>query len=116
MTVQDSTAHYPPEVRGMARSVLTGPGDSPAPLRQAVEARAARLAGADREDLAVPAELETYVDKVALYAYKVTDDDVARLRASGYSQDAIFELTISAALGAALARLEKGLTVLSGDH
>jgi len=60
----------------------------------------------------LPDELRPYVDKVARHAYKVTDADVERLRASGYSEDAIFELTLAAALGAAQSRLAAGLDAM----
>jgi alkylhydroperoxidase family enzyme len=60
----------------------------------------------------VPEELIRYVDKVTKHAYKVTDADVEALRHAGYSEDAIFEITLSAALGAGLARLERGLEAL----
>jgi hypothetical protein len=39
---------------------------------------------------------------------------VASLRRAGYSEDAIFEITSSAALGAALGRLERGMAALQG--
>jgi len=61
----------------------------------------------------VPAELRTYLEKVRDHAYKVTDEDVEALKRAGYSEDAIFELTASAALGAALLRLERGLIALN---
>jgi len=61
----------------------------------------------------VPPALRTYVEKVRAHAYTVTDEDVEALKRDGYSEDAIFELTASAALGAALLRLERGLIALN---
>lgn len=63
----------------------------------------------------IPAALQTYVDKVARHAYKVTDEDVEVLKRAGYSEDAIFELTGAAALGAAILRLERGLIALNAS-
>lgn len=103
---------YPPEVRRMVESVLDGPGETPSELRRAVEARAARLGAGERPELAVPKDMTDYVDKVARYAPDVTDEDIAALKAAGYSEDAIFEVTVAAALGAGFARLEKGLALL----
>ncbi len=57
----------------------------------------------------VPEPFALYLDKIARHAYKVTDGDVEALRAAGYSEDEIFEATVSAALGAGLRRLEIGL-------
>ena len=63
----------------------------------------------------VPAAVAGFVDKVARRAYTVTDDDIMALRQAGYSEDAIFEITASAAVGAALGRLERGLAALRGE-
>lgn len=60
----------------------------------------------------VPAALRSYVNKVAEHAYKVTDADVEALKDAGFSEDAIFEVTASAALGAAVMRLERGYIAL----
>jgi hypothetical protein len=61
----------------------------------------------------LPSELRSYVDKVAKHAYKVTDEDVEALKRAGHSEDAIFEVTAAAALGAAILRLERGLIALN---
>jgi hypothetical protein len=56
----------------------------------------------------VPAELQSLVDKIHAHAYKVTDEDIARLQTK-YSDDQLFEVIVSAALGASRRRLEAGL-------
>ena len=43
----------------------------------------------------------------------MTDEQVDALKAAGHSEDEIFEATSSAALGAALYRLERGMSVLA---
>ena len=60
----------------------------------------------------LPADLRSYVDKVATHAYRITDEDVEALKRAGHGEDAIFEITAAAALGAAIMRLERGLIVL----
>jgi hypothetical protein len=60
----------------------------------------------------VPAELATLVDKIHRHAYQITDEDVAALRAR-YSDDELYELMVSAAVGAAGARLDAGLAALA---
>ena len=97
-------------------AVLDPPGHAPGELRHAAFARAARLAGADaggRTAAALPHALTPYVDKVARHAYQVTDADVIAVQRAGNSEDAVFEITVAAALGAALGRLERGLRALS---
>ena len=59
-----------------------------------------------------PPEFASYLEKVRLHAYKVTDGDVQALKDAGYSEDEIFEHTVSAAVAAGLERLEAGLGAL----
>jgi alkylhydroperoxidase family enzyme len=96
----------------VAEAVLQTPGDADPELRSAVEAYAASLGGRQGPVPELPSELRPYVDKVAKHAYKVVDADVDRLREAGYTEDAIFELTLAAALGAAQARLDAGLRAM----
>jgi alkylhydroperoxidase family enzyme len=59
-----------------------------------------------------PPELAPYLEKVRVHAYKVTDQDVDELKRAGFSEDEIFEHTISAAVAAGLERLDAGLATL----
>lgn len=98
-------------------SVLEGEGETLPELRQAVAARAAELAGRPDAEPAkeIPENLRGYVDAIALQAHRLTDADVEALRRAGYSEDAIFEISISAAVGAGGDRLQRGLAALRGD-
>lgn len=107
---------YTAKARRLVDALLDGPGDAAPALRRAVEGRAAEAGGRAAPSGELPAALVAYVDKVARNAYKVTDEDIAALRQAGYSQDAIFEITLSAALGAGMARLERGLAALKGGQ
>jgi len=90
-------------MRRLVDAVLAGPGTLDPDSRRAAA-----------EGVDVPVALRGYLDKVALHAYKVTDEDVEALREAGYSEDQIFEATVSCALGACLRRLEAGLTAVEG--
>jgi alkylhydroperoxidase family enzyme len=48
-------------------------------------------------------------------SYRITDGDVAALEAAGHSQEEIFEITVAAATGAALHRLDRALAALGKD-
>jgi len=111
-TMDNLAGRYAAFTARVVDGVLTKPGQAPVELRRAVFARAARLGGSGPED--VPPALAVYVDKVARHAYRVTDEDLATLQRAGHSDDALFEVTVSAALGAALGRLERGLAALCG--
>ena len=57
----------------------------------------------------MPPAAEAYTDTVRRNAYRVTDAQVEALRDAGLSEDDVFELTVAAAVGAGLERLEAGL-------
>jgi hypothetical protein len=63
----------------------------------------------------LPDPLGSYAAKVRDEAYRVTDADVEGLKAAGHSEDEIFEVTVSAAVGAALRSLDAGLRALRGE-
>jgi len=63
------------------------------------------------EGKGAPPELQALIDKVEAHAYKVTDDDLKRLQQK-YSDDDLFEIIVSAALGASERRLLAGLEAL----
>lgn len=91
------------KMRALSEAILQGKG---------------ALSPATREALATggeaPEGLARYAAKVSKQAYRVTDAEVEALKAQGYTDDQLFEATISLALGAALTRLEAGLGALGG--
>jgi hypothetical protein len=105
-------------VAHVRESVLEGDGVTSSALRQAVEERAAAMSGrpdVPTEVAPLPADLAEFADKVAGAAWRITDEEVAALLQSGYSEDEVFEVAVSAALGAASGRLERGLAALRGE-
>lgn len=94
---------YGRKVKQLQEAVLSGPGTLDPAVR-----KAASLA------TELPPALAPYAQKVWKHAYKVTDEDITALHQVGYSDDQIFEVTVSTALGAGLVRLESGLSALRG--
>lgn len=82
------------------QGVLNGPGEADPALRKAAA-----------EGRGALGELQALVDKIHRHAYKVTDDDLARLQPK-YADDQLFEIVVSAALGASRNRLLAGLAAL----
>jgi alkylhydroperoxidase family enzyme len=80
--------------------VLQSAGESDPAIRRAAA-----------EGKGVPSDLQTLVDKIHRHAYKVTDEDIARAQAK-YGDDQMFEIVVSAALGASRQRLMAGLEAL----
>ena len=81
--------------------MLLGGGEAEPGIRQA----AARGSG-------VPADLQSLIYKIHQHAYKVTDEDIARAQEK-YGDDKMFEIVVSAALGAASHRLQAGMRALN---
>jgi hypothetical protein len=59
----------------------------------------------------VPGELKALVEKIHQHPYKVTDEEIAALQGK-YGDDELFELIVSAAIGASRQRLMAGLKAL----
>jgi hypothetical protein len=88
--------------RALVDRVLNGDGRAPAEQR-------ARAFGND--GLAPP--LDALIDKVASRPARVTDADFAAAKASGFSEDQLFELVICAAVGQSTRLYEAGLAALA---
>lgn len=90
-----------------------------AELRRSVFDSAAATDPATRSAAAtggpLPEPWESYAATVRDAAYRVTDSDIDRLKAAGHSDDEIFEITVSAAVGAALRSLDAGLRATVGS-
>ena len=113
--IESMHSRYATYTQRLINAILSSPGETDPALRKAVKEHSSLFSShafvpADQ----MPAALTSYVKKVALHAYKVTEEDVERLRTAGYNEDAIFEITLSAALGAGMTRLESGLAALKG--
>ena len=93
-----------PYVRALILAVVNGPAHTSAALRHSI------CEGTPRDP-----ELATYVGKVRSDSYRIAASDIDVLRARNLSDDAIFEITVAAALGEGLRRLRIGLHVLGLD-
>jgi len=83
------------------RRILEGTGEaSPSERRAAFENRG--LSGSSG----------ALADKVARHAWKVADEDIEAARASGMSEDRIFEIVVCAAVGQANRQYERALAAL----
>jgi alkylhydroperoxidase family enzyme len=70
-----------------------------------------RRAAFDNAGLREP--IQTLIEKVARHSYKVTDEDVAAVRAAGLSEDQIFEIVVCAAVGQASRQYASALAALA---
>ena len=92
---------YEPLINAVRRAVLSDEGTLPRDIREAA-----------LEYRDVPEDIQAYVTKVRERAYTVTDSDFDAMRAAGYSEDQLYELTICTALSAGLRRREIGLAAV----
>jgi hypothetical protein len=81
-------------------TVLEGPAETLPEIRQAAA-----------DGTGLPSSLQALVEKIHRHAYKVTDDDIARAQAK-HGDDQMFEIVVSASLGASRQRLLAGLEAL----
>jgi hypothetical protein len=81
--------------------ILEGEGSAAVALRRAA------FEGGD-----VPEPLRALLEKVSARAHEIGDEDVARARASGMSEDEIFEVVVCAGVGRATRRHEAALSAL----
>ncbi|HMF89086.1 MAG TPA: hypothetical protein VKL40_00475 [Candidatus Angelobacter sp.] len=100
----------PPKLQTAVNALLTQPGATERELRRAVLERT-RSAAAQ-----IPEALREFVEKIADRPWTVSDQDFARLRAAGYSEDELYEVTLAAAIGAGLQRFDAGLRALEEDR
>jgi alkylhydroperoxidase family enzyme len=60
----------------------------------------------------LPEPLGALVDKVARHAYRVTDEDITTARASGLTEDQLFEIVVCTAVGQATRQYDTALAAL----
>jgi hypothetical protein len=95
-------SRYASVVKRFREAVVGTPGRLPEATRRAV------FAGGD----AGP-DTAAYLAKLRAHAYQITDEDVAALRAAGHDDVSIYELTVAAAVGQGMRRLDLGLAALA---
>lgn len=92
-------------VANLRHAVLESPGHTDPATRAAAAA-----AGAGDPP---PEPWPAYVDLVRDRSFLASAEDIERLRAAGQSEDAIFEITVAAAVGAGLRSLDAGLSAMA---
>ncbi|HEY9302793.1 MAG TPA: hypothetical protein VIO95_00715 [Mycobacterium sp.] len=88
--------------RQLVTRVLEGSGKASAELRRAAF-----------ENAGLEEPIRALVDKVANHSYRVSDEDVAAVRGAGLSEDQIFEIVVSAAVGQASRQYASALAALA---
>jgi hypothetical protein len=98
-----------PDHRALAEAlrhrILDGAGETAASLRRAAAARA--IGGPPMD-----APYDDLARQIGEAAYRVTDDEVARVVSAAGSEGVAFELIVASAVGAGLHRWRRGLEVL----
>lgn len=90
-------------VEKLRTAVFDGPGEVAPAVRRAAGSGTA------------PDVWSDYVAKVCDASWRITDADVEQLKSVGCTEEQIFEVTVAAATGAGLHRLELGLRALGEE-
>ena len=98
---EDPTDRHAAEIEALRRAVFESAGSTELAVRVA--------AGSCGQ---LPDPIGSYAEMVRDRSYRVTDSDLDELTVAGLSDDAIFELTVAAAVGAALQRLTAGIRAI----
>lgn len=109
---------YIRHVEHLLESVGTSAGESSPEIRGAIRDRANQIVSAgSRFTVAdtIPPTLSSYLHAVLSHAYRITDEDVQTLKAV-HTEDFLFETTVTAAVHAGVARLERALAVFRGER
>lgn len=96
----------PAELQEARNHLLMFSGELTPELRRSVEGVSAALWHAKRPSFELPQVVDDFVRPLSLHAYRIHDELVSNLQEAGYSNKAIFELTLMGAFGAALAGQE----------
>jgi hypothetical protein len=91
--------------QALTTRILDGAGEAPIAQRRAAFDNAGSAEG-------LAAVVKKLVNKVANEAYKVTDEDIAGVRASGMTEDQVFEIVVCAAVGQATRQYDAALAAL----
>ncbi|MEV6238594.1 hypothetical protein [Lentzea sp. NPDC051838] len=88
-------------------------GKATGTLREAVLEAPAHTSPELRQAAAAGDAWGSYAATIRDASYRITDDDIARLK-QDHTEDEIFEVTVAAAVGAALDHYDTGLKILGG--
>ena len=87
--------------KSLVNRILEGGGEAPISVRRAAF---------NNGGLTKP--LDLLVEKVAMHAHTVTDDDIDTAKRSGLSEDQIFEIMVCAAIGQATRQYDAAMATL----
>ncbi len=100
----------------ISHALLTTPGDTnPALRNHIIDYVVSKTLDHDNTN-SLDQNVIALVDKVTFAAYSIEDEDLAMLRSCGWSDDGIYEIILSAAYGAGLARMQTLYSLLNKTH
>ena len=95
---------YSKRIRALEERLLEGPG-----VLRPEKRRDVAGAGHAGEPVA-----DAYIGRIRSAAYTIVDGTIDKLKAAGWTEDEIFELSICTAFGSARHRLHAGLNAIEG--
>jgi alkylhydroperoxidase family enzyme len=106
-------AQIPERVQRLVTRILEGAAVAAAELRRAAYTRG--VASVTGGEPPVEERFRSWVEMVALRAASIGQAELDALRAAGADDEEIYDVTIATAVGAAVARFERGLALLEAQ-
>ena len=99
----------------IGNALLTTPGDTnPVLRRHIIDYVVSKTLGLGGYPESIDQDVVfNLVDKITFASYSIEDEDVAMLRSSGWSDDAFYEIVLTAAYAAGLARMQMLYSLLN---
>lgn len=108
-------SHHTSLITRIKQSLFGNSGDSPATVRSAIQEKIEQdIRTGESAPLDSP-EIEQFVSKLSRNAWQIVDTDIENLKASGHSENQIFEYTLTGAFTAGTARLDLVLEFLKEE-
>ena len=100
----------------LKQNALNAKGDTSCAFREDVWNLASALTRGASQDSELSVSVRELVEVVALRAQDTNDAHINAVRTAGYSDDALFEITVATAVSAGVARLKLALTALKQEQ
>lgn len=103
-------------IQNVSESVYKGEGETQTTLRASIREKIIQEVNTGKTSSLDNPTLNNYLEKLAHDPQKILDKDIFQLKAEGFSEDAIYEITVTAAWAAGNSRLHKAMDLINNSQ